>query len=558
MAGNHAVDPLAPTRNLRDGLHPAPPTSRATVFGNENATRGEYREMARSGRRNREGRLGNIPLRPFKHTVNPFPPMEPLSADQIEAIHLASLRVLAEHGMRVHSARAREVYRAAGNRVDESEQMVYLDPGYVQQAVAQAPSQYTYSARNPARSLTIGGNHINFAPVGGPSFVSDLDRGRRAGTFDELCDYVRLIQMLDILHMASAGSFEPLDLPVDTRHLDRAYAATTLTDKVHGTSLLGAFRARDALTMACMAHGIDYDALADSGEVIIAGGINTNSPRQLDEVLTDGMLVLVEAGQPIVVTPFTLLGAMAPVTIAGALTLANAEALAVLALIQTVRPGAPMVYGGFTSNVDMKSGAPAFGTPEYVKATLGGAQMARRYKLPFRSSNTNASNVVDAQAAYESEMSIWAAVMGHTNVIVHAAGWLEGGLVASFEKLIIDAEMLQMMAESLEPVTVDAATLAVDAIGGVEPGGHFFGSPHTLERYETAFYPPIVSDWRNFETWEEAGSLTATQRANTIWKQMLNEYVQPPIDPAIDDALKDFVARRKREITKHGTGEEAA
>jgi trimethylamine--corrinoid protein Co-methyltransferase len=207
-----------------------------------------------------------------------------------------------------------------------------------------------------------------------------------------------------------------------------------------------------------------------------------------------------------------------------------------------------VVYGGFTSNVDMKSGAPAFGTPEYVKATQAGAQLARRYNVPFRSSSTNASNVVDAQAAYESEMSIWAAVMGHANLVFHAGGWLEGGLTASFEKLIIDAEMLQMMAEYLAPVTVDEDTLALDAIAEVEPGGHFFGAAHTLARFETVFYEPMVSDWQNFESWQENGSLTATQRANTVWKQLVAEYEAPPLDPGIREALEEYVTRRKAEI----------
>jgi len=247
------------------------------------------------------------------------------------------------------------------------------------------------------------------------------------------------------------------------------------------------------------------------------------------------------------VTPFTLAGAMAPVTLAGALAQQNAEALAVIAFTQMIRPGAPVIYGGFTSNVDMKSGAPAFGTPEYSKAALAGGQLARRYSLPYRSSNANASNAVDAQAAYESEMSIWAAVMGHANMILHGAGWLEGGLCASFEKMIIDAEILQMMAEFLQPIEVNDDTLGLDAIAEAGPGGHFFGTAHTLERYETAFYEPIVSDWRNFETWEEHGALDATQRANGIWKQMLKDYEQPPLDPARDEELKAFMARRKEE-----------
>ena len=253
------------------------------------------------------------------------------------------------------------------------------------------------------------------------------------------------------------------------------------------------------------------------------------------------------AGQVVVVTPFTLAGAMSPVTIAGALAQQNAEALAGIAFTQIVKPGAPVMYGGFTSNVDMKTGAPAFGTPEYAKAALAGGQLARRYNLPYRSSNANAANLVDAQAAYESEMSIWAAVMGHANMVLHGTGWLEGGLCASFEKMIIDAEMLQMMAAFLEPIEVNDDTIAIDAMAEAGPGGHFFGTAHTLERYETAFYQPMVSDWRNFETWEEAGSLTATQRANGIWKQMLADYEPPPIDPGVDEALKDFIARRKAE-----------
>jgi trimethylamine--corrinoid protein Co-methyltransferase len=251
--------------------------------------------------------------------------------------------------------------------------------------------------------------------------------------------------------------------------------------------------------------------------------------------------------QVVVLTPFTLAGAMSPVTLAGALAQQNAEALAGLAFAQIVNPGAPVVYGGFTSNVDMKSGAPAFGTPEYSRAALVGGQLARRYGLPYRSSNANASNVVDAQAAYESEMSLWGAVMGHANLVKHAAGWLEGGLCASFEKVVLDAELLQMMAEFLKPIEVSEATLGLDAIAEVGPGGHFFGAAHTMARYETAFYAPILSDWRNFETWEEAGAETATHRANRLYKKLLAEYQPPPLDPGIREELAAFVARRKEE-----------
>jgi len=261
--------------------------------------------------------------------------------------------------------------------------------------------------------------------------------------------------------------------------------------------------------------------------------------------MSDGLTAMARAGQAGVVTPFTLSGARAPATVAGALALQNAGALGVIAFSQLVREGAPVLYGGFTSNVDMKSGAPAFGTPEYVRAAMAGGQLARRYNLPYRSSNACAANAVDAQAAYESEMSIWGAVMGGANMVMHGAGWMEGGLVASFEKLVVDAEMLQMMAEFLQPIVVDEDTLGLSAIAEVGPGGHFFGAAHTLARYETAFYAPILSDWRNFENWRLAGAKDTAQRANEIWKQLLAEYQQPPLDPAIDEALRDFVAMRK-------------
>jgi trimethylamine--corrinoid protein Co-methyltransferase len=255
-------------------------------------------------------------------------------------------------------------------------------------------------------------------------------------------------------------------------------------------------------------------------------------------------------GQPVCVTPFTLSGAMAPATIAGALVEQNAEALAGIALVQLTRPGSPALYGGFTSNVDMKSGAPAFGTPEYVKAALAGGQLARRYGIPYRSSNANAANAPDAQAAYESEMSVWGAVMGHANMVLHGAGWMEGGLTASFEKVIIDAEILQMMAEALRPIEVSEEAFGLQAIAEVGPGGHFFGSAHTLARYEDAFYAPLLSDWRNHEAWRAAGSATAARRANRLWKEILAAYEPPPLDPAIAEAVTAYVARRKEEISR--------
>ncbi len=319
-----------------------------------------------------------------------------------------------------------------------------------------------------------------------------------------------------------------------------------LLDKTWQSLGAGRVHVDDAIEVHCLIRGIDRDALVAAPSVMTI--INSNSPLRFDGPMSDGLIEMALHGQPVVATPFTLAGAMTPVSLAGALAQQNAEALFMVALAQIARPGAPMIYGGFTSNVDMRTGSPAFGTPEYVKAAFATGQLARRYGLPWRSSNATASSVVDAQAAYESEMSVWGSIMGGVNLLYQGAGWLEGGLTASFEKLIVDAEILQMMAEVLVPFEVDEATLGIDAIAEVGPGGHFFGSAHTLERYETAFYRPLLSDWRNFETWQDDGARTATQRANGIWKQLLAEFVEPPMDASVREALDAFVVRRKREI----------
>jgi len=471
-------------------------------------------------------------------------PTEVLSAEQVEAIHDASLRLLRDTGMRVLEPGARERFRRAGCTVIDDR--VRFDPGMVVETVATAPSSFTLRARNPAHDLTIGGHHVVFAAVGGPAFCSDLDRGRRPGTFAEQCDFLRIIQSLGIIHQEGGGPFEAMDLPPETRHLDLLAALTRLLDKNWQGIALGRERAADSIDIAAIALGTDRDGLAASPAVLAI--VNTNSPLSLDIPMAEGLTELAAANQAVCVTPFTLAGAMAPATLAGALTLMNAEVLAGVALTQLVRPGSPVMYGSFTSNVDMRSGSPAFGTPEYTKAAQAGGQLARRYGLPYRSSNTTTSNAVDAQAAYESQMSLWGAVAGGANLVNHAAGWLEGGLTASFEKLVIDAEMLQMMAEYLQPIVTDDDAFGLEAIDAVGPGGHFFGSPHTMTRYETAFYSPLVSDWRNFETWEQDGAVDTTRRANRIWKQLLSEYEQPPLDPAIDDQLTEFVARRMIEL----------
>lgn len=498
--------------------------------------------MARRGRQKRRN-SGAIEQLPWRQPVNPYPPLEVLSADQVEQIHLASLTLLENHGMRVMHEGARRMLAKAGADVDHATEMVRFDRDLVMENVALAPAEFTLHARNPAKNFKMGGNHLAFTSVGGPAYCSDLDRGRRRGTFEEACDYIRLVQSLDIIHQEGGGPFEPIELPPETRHLDLYHAQVRLLDKNWQPIALGADRARDAINMARIGLGMSSEEFTEKPALFAI--INTNSPLQLDIPMAEGLIEMANAGQAVCITPFTLAGAMAPVTLAGTLTQQNAEALAGIMLTQVVRPGTPVVYGAFTSNVDMRSGSPAFGTPEYSKAAQASGQLARRYGIPLRSSNVTSSNVVDVQSTYESAMSLWGAITGHANIIVHAAGWLEGGLTASFEKLIVDAEMLQMMAEYLQPIEVNDETIALDAIAEAGAGGHFFGVEHTMSRYETAFYHPLLTDQRNFETWEEDGSVDTQARANRIWKQLLAEYQQPPLDPAIDEELAEYVAKRK-------------
>jgi trimethylamine--corrinoid protein Co-methyltransferase len=490
---------------------------------------------------------GGIPQLAFRTLTNPFRPLEVLSADHVEEIHRTSLRILAEVGVEVLGDRAVDLLEAAGASVDRMVRRVRLDPAMVEERIATAPSSFTLHARNAARNVVLGGSNLVFSSVGGPAFVSDLDRGRRAGNWQDFQDYVRLIGALNVIHQEAGGPLEPTDLPVETRHLDMYACLATTLDKTWHCLGFGATVVEDALEVVALAREVPREQLAEEPSLITI--INTNSPLRLDGPMSEGLIAMSEAGQAVVATPFTLAGAMTPVTLAAAIAQQNAEALFCIVLTQVVRPGAPVVYGAFTSNVDMRTGSPAFGTPEYVKGAIASGQMARRYRLPWRSSNATASPVVDAQAAYESEMAVWGAVMGGVNLLYQGAGWLEGGLTASYEKLILDAEILQMMSEVLQPVAVDEASLGLDAIAEVGPGGHFFGAAHTLERYETAFYRPILADWRNYETWFEDGAHTATERANRVWKQLLAESEPPALDPAAAEGIAAFVARRKSEIT---------
>jgi trimethylamine--corrinoid protein Co-methyltransferase len=503
-------------------------------------------ERSRRRQRVSRGRDSQTHFPALGPVENPYPPIDVLTPDGLQRIVDAAFTVLEEMGLEFRSERALRLLERNGAIVDQASQMVRMGRGLIEHFVGLAPPSFPVQSRNPERDTVMGGRRINFNTVGSPPNVSDLDRGRRSGSYEALCDLVKLNHALGVIHLVGGAVVEPMDLPVPTRHLDNAYALLRYTDRPVMVRAVSRFRAEDAINMVAIARGRTLDELA--GEPSVLTSINVNSPRRIDEELLDGLSCFAERGQVNMVTPFTLAGAMSPVTVAGALVQQTAEALGLIAFTQMVRGGAPVMFGGFTSNVDMKSGAPAFGTPEYVKATLAGGQIARHFKLPYRSSNVNASNAVDAQSTYESALSLFAVIMGHAHMVHHGLGWLEGGLTASFEKTVIDAEMIRQWAESLKPLDVSDAALALDAIRDVPPGGHFFGTQHTLERYEHAFYQPMISDWRNFETWREDGAKTATERARDLWKRLLAAYEPPPIDEGIDEALKDYMARRKPDL----------
>jgi trimethylamine--corrinoid protein Co-methyltransferase len=335
-------------------------------------------------------------------------------------------------------------------------------------------------------------------------------------------------------------------VPVPVRHLEAYRAHVELSDLVWSSRGTGAVQSIDGIAMSAIEHGTTPEGLAARPTLLCI--TNVNSPRRVDEEILESVMILAEHGQCVAITPFTLMGAMAPITLAGALAQGAAEALGIIALCQMVRPGTPCVFGAFTSNVDMRTGAPAFGTPEYVNATIASAQLARRFRLPVRSSAPNASPCVDAQATWETAFSLWASVMSHSNLVYHAAGWLEGGLSASMEKIVVDAEMLRGWAEILKPVDFTDDDIGVDAILGVPPGGHFFGTAHTLARYETAFWRPILSDWSNFENWRDAGARNATDRAAEMWPRLRDAYEPPTLDQAVREELAAYVARRHEEL----------
>ena len=510
------------------------------------SSRPARRGAGRRARRTQQSELQKIEQLDFGAIQNHMHPLNLLSDTQIAEVHQASMRLLSEIGVEVTSADARNAYRRAGALVDEDSQIVRMDEELVLSLIKTAPQHFTLTPTNPAHALQIGGNHIHFGMVSGAPNASCALKGKRAGNFEDYTKLVKLGQHFNVIHFFGNQTLAPNDLPVNTRHLDTGYINLTCADKIFLTMSIGETRVHDAAQMIAIARGISMDELAQSPSCIT--NVNINSPRKFDTEMSAAAMCLARLGQAVVVTPFTLMGAMTPVSFAGALAQQNAEALLGISLTQIVRPGAPVVYGGFTSNVDMKTGAPAFGTPENSRANIAGGQLARYYGLPYRTSACSASNCVDAQAVWETQMALWGAVNGYGNLIYHAAGWQEGGLVACFEKFIVDVEMLQAMSQILSPVQWQQDDFGFDAQKEVPAGGHFFGAEHTMSRYKDAFYAPFLSDWSNHENWQKSGSLSAQERATALWQQALEEYQQPALAEDRRGALEEFVARRKEQI----------
>lgn len=503
----------------------------------------------RSGGRGGQARPGGaeaLAQMPWRVPEVPDRPVEPLDPEGVERLHRGAMRILSELGIEFLNDEALALFRASGGAIVTG-QNVRLDPDFVTEMVARAPGPFTITPRNPDRAVPIGGRHMAFVNVSSPPNSWDLRRGKRSGDFATFRDFMMLTQAFNCIHIAGGYPVEPVDVHPAVRHLDCLYEKLTLTDKVVHAYSLGRERVEDVMEMVRIAAGLSHDEFDAAPRMYT--NINSVSPLKHDFPMIDGALRLARRGQPVVVTPFTLAGAMAPVTLAGAVSLSLAEGLSAIALLQYAAPGCPVALGTFTSNVDMRSGAPAFGTPEYMRATQMTGQMARFYGLPLRSSGVCTANVPDAQAMWETCNSLWAAVQSGTNMVYHAAGWLEGGLIASPEKFVLDCEVLQMIQRYCE-AGLTATTdddLAFEAVAEVGAGGHYFGCAHTQARYATAFYAPIASDWRNYEAWAQDGAVDSPERAHRIARRVIEGFEAPPMDIALREELAAFVARRKAE-----------
>jgi len=474
---------------------------------------------------------------------NRMPRYEVLSEAAMATLDQGWRRLMSEIGVEFMDDRALDLFRKAGQRVED--RTVFLDPDFVLEQAAKAPREFDLQARNPENSVHIGGDAMAFGAVYGPPFVRAGDV-RRDGTMEDFRNFTRLAQSFSALDSAGGVVNEPNDTPLDSRHLDMTYALQTLTDKIYMGNVVSGTNAADSIAMTEILFG-SRESIEETPALISL--INCNSPLRWDDRMLEAQFEYSAANQPVVLTPFILMGAMSPVTIPAALVQQITEALSGIALSQLIRPGAPVVFGSFLSNIDMQSGSPTFGTPESGMGLLCTGQIARHFDLPFRTGGgLTSSQVPDAQAGYEALMTLLPTFLAGANWVMHSAGWLEGGLVAGFEKFIIDVELVQMLQHEFTPLEIDEASMAFDAHQEVGHGGHFLGAQHTMERFRTCFYRPMLSSSENYERWMRNGAKDTATRAGEIYQKKLEEYEPPPIDDAVREELEAYVTRRRAEL----------
>jgi trimethylamine---corrinoid protein Co-methyltransferase len=475
--------------------------------------------------------------------VNRMPRYEILSADAMETLDRGWRKLMTEIGVEFMDERALELFRQAGQKVVDN--TVFLDPDFVLAQVAKAPGEFDVQARNPANSIHIGGQSMAFGAVYGPPFVRQ-GQVRRDATMSDFRNFTQLAQSFEVMDSAGGVICEPNDTPLDSRHLDMTYALQTLTDKVYMGNVVSGVNAADTIEMSSILFGGRDNIVKTPASIQL---INCNSPLRWDDRMLESQFEYSAAGQPVVLTPFILMGAMSPVTIPAALVQQIVEALSGIALSQLINPGCPVIFGSFLSNIDMQSGSPTFGTPESGIGLLCTGQIARHFGLPFRTGGgLTSSQVPDAQAGYEALMTMMPTFLAGANWVMHSAGWLEGGLVAGYEKFIVDIEILQMMHAEFTPLEIDEDSMAFGAHEEVGHGGHFLGAMHTMERFRTCFYRPLLSSSDNYEKWMRTGGFDAAARAEKIYQKKLEEYVAPPLDDAIRLELEEYVVRRRHEL----------
>lgn len=496
------------------------------------------RESPRERRKARAAKISKM-----TQPIHNIPIYELLDEEGVELIHEKSMEILKEVGIDFYLDEAHQILKEHG--VEMKGETAFFEPGLIEEYVSKAPSQFTQLARNPDNNLLIGSDRMVFAPVYGPPYVHDLRRGRREATLEDFQNFIKLAYLSPYIHHSGGTVVEPTDVPDPVRHLDMLLSHIKFSDKAFMGSVMSGANAEDSVRMVEILFGAE--AIRENPALISL--INISSPRRLDDRMLEALTVYARARQAVIITPFILSGAMAPVSVAGTLIQQNAEALAGIAYAQMVEPGTPVVYGSFMTNVDLKSGAPMFGTPESQLALIASAQMARRYDLPFRSGGMFASSKIpDAQAAYESVMTMLPAVQARVNFVLHAAGWLENGLAAGYEKFVMDCELLGMFHTLIKGIDLSDDALAFESLREVSPGGHHLGTAHTISHFETAFFKSNLFDYDDAEKWALEGSKSADQVAAEKVKELLKGYEAPEIDPSVEEALGEFVTKRKAEI----------